>query len=93
MSSCLDAENLLGSILRHFLTIPLSPLFFLLALLYTFLHPNRAEKYLALVRDNKSLAGLGYANKKLFFLKTPLQRIGQLSLINPSSPPSALDLS
>ena len=94
-SSQLNAENLLGSILRHFLTILLSPLFFLLALLYKLLHPNRAEKYLALVRDYRSLAGPGFANKTLSTQNTSAKSGSAQShhTPDPRSSPSALDLS
>lgn len=94
-SSCLNAEDLLGSILRHFLTILLLPLLFLLALLYKLLHPNRAEKYLALVRDYRSLAGLGSANKTFFAQNASAKsRSAQPQHpLHPSSSPSALDLS
>jgi hypothetical protein len=51
-------RHLLVSIFRHAVIFILTPLFFLLALSYRFLHPNRAEECGTIVRDCRSLLGL-----------------------------------
>jgi hypothetical protein len=48
----------LKPILRYAAAVSLTPLFFLFALSYKFLHPNRAEECRAIVGDYKSLIGL-----------------------------------
>lgn len=49
---------LLEPALRYAARLILTPLFFLFALGYKFLHSSRAEKCRAIVRDFQSLAGL-----------------------------------
>ena len=48
----------LESALRYAARLILTPLFFLFAVGYKFLHSSRAEKCCAIVRDCQSLAGL-----------------------------------
>jgi hypothetical protein len=51
-------KRLLQSILKYAALTILSPIFFLLAMMYVCLHPNRSEGCSVIVRDCQALAGL-----------------------------------